>query len=196
MSNESAADDSSSLWQRAKQLISENWSAIRWFLAILAVVIAAALFAIWNAQRAQKFSSEELLGIQKLVVFAGKSAREAQRTQANPLQSLLHVNYALCFINAAKHMVGGIDALQRLATINVVQLVQYLTATQAQLLNKIRQQCADNAMQNQLLPPRMQQQQQQQQQQMSSQEQQQQDEIQLHDQTEQRDDEERDEREK
>lgn len=134
-----------SLWDRAKTVIVENWSTIQWFVIILGILIAAALFAIWNAQRSQKFSAEELNGIQKLIHFASKSARESQRTQVNSLQSLLHTNYALCFINAAKHMVGGFETLQSLTpTINVAELHQFLTQSQIQLLTKIRQQCQAN----------------------------------------------------
>ena len=151
MSAEPAAVESPSFWQRTKHAISDNWSTIRWFVAILAVVVAAALFAMWNAQRAQRFSADELAGVQRLIVFAGKSAREAQKTQTNTLQSLLHVIYAVCFINAAKHMVGGIDALQRLTPVNIVELQQYLTQSQAQLLNRVQQQCTSNATQSDLL---------------------------------------------
>jgi hypothetical protein len=147
-----AAGAPSPIWTRAKQLVTEHWSAIRWFIGILAVVIAAALFAIWNAKRAQQFSTEELVGIQKLLGFAIKSAREAQKTLTNPLQSLLHVNYALCFVNAGKHMVGGFETLQTLSPgIDVAELHQHLTQLQAQLLNKIRQQCTENALRSDLL---------------------------------------------
>jgi len=140
-----------SLLQRAKGALVNNWNTIRWFVAILALVVAAALFAHWNEQRAQKFSTEELSGIRKLVTFAGKSAREAQRTQSNPLQALLHVNYALCFVNAANHMIGDPATLQKLSNINVIALKQHLMTSQAQLLNKIRNQCTEKAKQTDLL---------------------------------------------
>lgn len=148
-----AGGEQMSFWERAKRTVSESWSTIRWFVAILALVVAAALFAHWNAQRAQQFSAEELNGIRKLVVFAGKSAREAQKTQANSLQALLHVNYALCFVNAAKHMVGSAATLQQLTNVNVAALQQHLVTSQAHLLNKIRAQCVQSAAQRDLLQP-------------------------------------------
>lgn len=138
-------------WQRVKDVFWENWGTIKWFVIVLAIVIGAALFAIWNAQRTQKFSTEELNGIQKLINFAAKSAREAQKTQSNTLQSLLHVNYGICFINAAKHMVGSMDTLQNLSPININEMYQFLTQTQIHLLNRIRQQCVENATRNDLL---------------------------------------------
>mgnify|MGYP006910163256 CR=1 FL=1 len=116
-------------------------TTIKWFIGVLLFVIAAAIFALWNSSRSQKFSSEELAGIQRLVVFAGKSAREAQKTQQNTLQSLLHTIYALCFINSAKHMVGGLDALQKLTPVNIVEMHEFLTNSQMRLLSKVQQQC-------------------------------------------------------
>lgn len=131
-----------SFLKKVRDFVSNHWTTIRWFIIVLLLVIGAALFALWNAARAQRFSSEELAGIERLIVFAGKSAREAQKTQQNTLQSLLHTIYAICFINSAKHMVGGIDALQKLTPINVVEMHEYLTKSQMQLLSKIQQQCA------------------------------------------------------
>ena len=134
-------EEQASFYQKTKDFVSNHWATIRWFLVILLFVIGAALFAMWNASRAQKFSSEELAGIQRLVVFAGKSAREAQKTQQNTLQSLLHTIYGICFINSAKHMVGGMEALQKLTPVNVAEMHEYLTASQMQLLSRIQQQC-------------------------------------------------------
>ena len=134
-------EEQPSMFQKAKDFVSNNWTTIRWFLVVLLFVIGAALFALWNASRAQRFSTDELEGIQRLIVFAGKSAREAQKTQQNTLQSLLHTIYAICFINSAKHMVGSMDALQKLTPVNVAEMHEYLTASQMQLLSKIQQQC-------------------------------------------------------
>lgn len=134
--------EDSSIVTRVKDFVTNNWTTIRWFIIVLLFVVGAALFALWNASRAQRFSAEELAGIERLIVFAGKSAREAQKTQQNTLQALLHTIYAICFINSAKHMVGGIDALQKLTPINVVEMHEYLSHSQMQLLSKIQQQCA------------------------------------------------------
>lgn len=133
--------EDTSVFQKAKDFVSNNWTTIKWFIGVLLFVIAAAIFALWNSSRSQKFSSEELAGIQRLVVFAGKSAREAQKTQQNTLQSLLHTIYALCFINSAKHMVGGLDALQKLTPVNIVEMHEFLTNSQMRLLSKVQQQC-------------------------------------------------------
>lgn len=141
-------EEQTSVLQKAKDFVADNWSTIRWFIVVLLIVVGAALFALWNASRAQRYSADELAGIQRLVVFAGKSAREAQKTQQNTLQSLLHTIYALCFINSAKHMVGGMDALQKLTPVNIKEMHQYLTTSQMKLLSRIQQQCTANSNNN------------------------------------------------
>lgn len=154
-SDDSKVDDGSkSLWTNVKETIVGSWSTIRWFVIILAVVIGAALIAHWNSQRAQQFSAKELDGVRTLIDYATKCTDEAQRTHNNSLQSLLHTNYAICFINAAKHMVGGdVETLQTIigAKANVAQLHAHLNASQAQLLRKIRQQCYEKYSKSDLL---------------------------------------------
>lgn len=150
MQTETAAPKS--LWESAKQTIRGSWSTVRWFVLILAFVIAAALFAHWNAQRAQQFSAKELDGVRKLIHYASGSAEKAQQTRQNALQSLLHTNYAICYVNAAKHMVGGAETLQKIVeNTNINAFHTHLQSMQAQLLNKIRQQAMQKSVETDLL---------------------------------------------
>ena len=152
--NNAAGGASKSLWTSAKEAIVGSWSTIRWFVIILAIVIGAALIAHWNSQRAQQFSAKELDGVRTLIDYATKCTDEAQRTHTNSLQSLLHTNYAICFINAAKHMVGGdVETLQTIIgpKTSIAQLHTHLSGVQAQLLRRIRQQCYEKYTKSDLL---------------------------------------------
>ena len=143
--NAPIADES--MWSGAKQKIIELWPVIKWFALILAIVVSAALFAHWNAQRAAHLSTKELQGIKRLLSFVTISAEQAQKTRAEPLQSLLHANYAICFLNAAKNMIdGGQMTLQQLAPeIDIATLHSSLKEMQLQLLQRIRQRCFESA---------------------------------------------------
>jgi len=135
-----AQPNSASLWDRTKRFFVEHSDTIKWFVIVIAALLAIAILSLWNERRTQRFSKDEVKGVRNLLYFANSSAQQAQKSLASPLQALLHVNYSICFINAAKHMVGE-STLQSLADFDVATLHAQLENTQANLLMKINQQC-------------------------------------------------------
>ncbi len=114
--------------------------AIKWALLVILFFVVLAIFASWNMKRNKKYSKEELSNIRSLVLYAAKSAEEAERiAEENPLQALLHANYAVCYVNAAKHMVTE-QAIEGMLGTDIQELEQYLTQLQQTLLITVEQQ--------------------------------------------------------
>lgn len=138
--NTSGATTTPGLISKVKTSSWKAFHAVKWILLVVFAFIILALIASWNMRRSQKYSKEELQNIKSLVLYAAKSAEEAERIkQTDPLQALLHANYAVCYVNAAKHMVNE-KTIGGLLGADVQELEQYLTLLQQSLLNTVEYQ--------------------------------------------------------
>lgn len=119
--------------------------AVKWVLLVILVFLVLAIIASWNMNRNVRYSKQELQNIRSLMLYAAKSAEEAERIGTDdPLQALLHANYAVCYVNAAKHMVDD-KTIQGLLGSSVAELEQYLAQLQQTLLNQVEWQLAQQA---------------------------------------------------
>jgi hypothetical protein len=131
--NKSAAAAAAKMKDWAKKM----WQPMRWVLVVVAVFTLLALASVWNMRRAKTFSKAEQSRIQSLLQYATKSAQEAERIEHNdPLQALLHADYALCYNNAAKHIVDA-KTLEALLGANAAEFDAYLQELQHRQLSRI-----------------------------------------------------------
>jgi hypothetical protein len=141
-----------STFQKAKQYLSTAYTSagqtatsvfhyIKWVVLVIGLFIAIAFFAKWNASRYQTITKQEKEQIKSLMGYAQKSAQEAQdNMDTDALQALLHSNYAVCYVNAAKHIVGE-QALSKIIDMPVQDLEQHVQGLQRSILTKVEQQC-------------------------------------------------------
>lgn len=117
------------------------FNAVKWILLVVGFFLVLAIIASWNMNRNQTYSKQELQQIRSLVLYAAKSAEEAERIgRDDPLQALLHANYAVCYVNAAKHMVNE-QTIEGLSGADMGELEQYLTQLQQTLLHTVERRC-------------------------------------------------------
>lgn len=141
-SSKSAAKKGSggdSRWKRMKDGAVRVFNSIKWVLLVIIVLVVVALLARWNVDRTKRYSPAALDKVKQLVEYAGKSAEEAERTQHDPMQSLLHANYAVCYVNAAKHMVDD-ETLQKLVVTDMAELEEYLKQLQQRAIQLVEHQ--------------------------------------------------------
>lgn len=114
--------------------------AVKWVALVVVFFLLLAIIASWNMNRKKTYSKEELQNIRSLVLYAAKSAEEAERIgRDDPLQALLHANYAVCYVNAAKHMVDE-KTIAGLIGADIQEIEQYLNQLQQTLLSTVEYQ--------------------------------------------------------
>lgn len=123
--------------QRLRDALKKMWNSFRWVLLVVAVFTVLALASVWNMKRAKTYTKSELSRIQSLLQYAAKSAEEAERAEkTDPLQALLHANYALCYLNASKHIVDA-KTIESLLGSNVDEMDRYLKDLQHRQLQRV-----------------------------------------------------------
>lgn len=150
-------------WKGVQSAAVKVFNVVKWVLLVIAVFLVLALIASWNMNRHKTYSKQELQQVHSLVLYAAKSAEEAERVgRTDPMQGLLNANYAVCYVNAAKHMVND-ETLESLVGTSMAELEQYLNQLQHTLLQTVLKQCEVGQLRQQSLAVQKQQQQQQQQ---------------------------------
>lgn len=113
------------------------WNVLKWVLLVVLVFAVLAAVSAWNIRRSKTYTKEELERIRSLLEYSAKSAEEAERTERDdPLQALLHANYAICYLNASKHIVDE-KAVESLLGAHVPELEHYLKQLQHRLLDTV-----------------------------------------------------------
>lgn len=124
-------------WKKTKELLKKFWSWFKWILLVVVVFGALALVSWYNSRKSKRLSPYYLERIRTMLQFASKSADEAERiSQDEPVQALLHANYAVVYFAAAKHLVDD-RTIESLIGTNLQELDAYLKALQQRLLVKI-----------------------------------------------------------
>jgi len=140
--DESGKNEKKNIFKTIRKKGLEIFHAVKWVLLVVGVFFVLAVIASWNMNRNQTYSKQELQQIKSLTLYAAKSAEEAERIgRDDPLQALLHANYAVCYINAAKHMVNE-QTIENLMGADMNELEQYLTQLQETLLGSVEQRLA------------------------------------------------------
>ena len=128
-------------WKGVQNAAVKVFDVLKWVLLVVAVFLVLALLASWNMNRHKTYSKQELQQVHSLVLYAAKSAEEAERVgRTDPMQGLLNANYAVCYVNAAKHMVND-ETLESLVGTSMAELEQYLNQLQHTLLQTVLKQC-------------------------------------------------------
>lgn len=131
------AANKTAMTTRMKEWAKKLWQPLRWVLLVVAVFTVLALASVWNMKRAKTFSKAELSRIQSLLQYSAKSAQEAEKAERDdPLQALLHANYALCYLNACKHIVDT-KTIESLLGTNAGELDAYLQDLQHRQLSRL-----------------------------------------------------------
>lgn len=123
--------------KRTKTALCKFWRSIRWILLVVVIFAALAAVSIYNSRRTKRLSPYHLERIRSLLQFASKSADEAERiAEDEPIQALLHANYAVTYFSAAKHLIDA-KTIESLIGTNLDELEQYLKALQQRLLARV-----------------------------------------------------------
>lgn len=127
---------SAAAWKRFKEGAVRVFNSIKWILLVIVILASVALLARWNVERTKRYSPLALDKVKELIDYAAKSAYEAERTQHDPMQSLLHADYAVCYVNAAKHMVDD-ETLKKITGNDMAELEQYLKQLQQRAIQLV-----------------------------------------------------------
>lgn len=123
-------------WINFKNGVASLYHTLKWVVVVVAFFALLIWASSWNAQRTVQYSETELEKVRELVVYANRSATEAQRV-SDPLQALLHIDYAVCYLNASKHLVPDPKTLEELTGTNLVDLEQSFARAQRRHLEVV-----------------------------------------------------------
>lgn len=117
--------------------VKKFWSTFKWILLVVVAFAAFALFSMMNTKKSKIPNKSELNHVQSLLSYAAKSAQEAESVQnTDPLQALLHANYAVCYLNASKHMIDD-DNVNKILDNNLQQFESNLSNLQQKQIETI-----------------------------------------------------------
>lgn len=140
LANNDVRETKADWMSRVKAGALRVFHAVKWVALVVVFFLLLAIVASWNMNRKKSYSKQELQNIRSLVLYAAKSAEEAERIgRDDPLQALLHANYAVCYVNAAKHMVDE-KTIEGLIGADVQEIEQYLNQLQQTLLSTVEYQ--------------------------------------------------------
>lgn len=128
-------------FETVSESVSTVFHSVKWVLLVIAVFLALALLATWNMKRYQTITQSQKDQVKSLMMYASKSAQEAENIKAeDALQALLHANYAMCYFNACKLFVGD-ETLATIIESPVPPLESYLEDLQNSILDKVEENC-------------------------------------------------------
>lgn len=123
--------------KKAKTTLCKFWNAVKWILLVVVVFAALAAVSLYNSRKSKRLSPYHLERIRSLLQFASKSADEAERmAEDEPVQALLHADYAVTYFSAAKHLIDA-KTIESLIGTNLDELERYLKSLQERLLARI-----------------------------------------------------------
>ena len=125
------------LWPRVKTTLCKIWHWTKWILLVVIIFAALAAISIYNARRKRNLTPHQLERIRSLLQYASKSADEAERiADDQPIQALLHADYAVTYFSAARHLVDE-KTIESLLGTDFAELQQYLQQLQQRLLERV-----------------------------------------------------------
>lgn len=124
-------------FSKTKQRVGVVWKSVKWILLVVIVFAALAAVSLYNSRRSRKLTPYQLERIQSLLQYASKSAHEAERiADDQPIQALLHADYAVTYFSAARHLVDE-KVIESLIGTNYEELQRYLQQLQQRLLERV-----------------------------------------------------------
>jgi len=125
------------VWPRVKRTMCKIWHSVKWILLVVVIFAALAAVSIFNSRRKRHLTPHQLERIRSLLQYASKSADEAERiADEQPIQALLHADYAVTYFSAARHMVDE-KTIESLLGTDFNELQQYLQQLQQRLLERV-----------------------------------------------------------
>jgi len=124
-------------WPRIKGTMCKIWKSVKWILLVVLIFAALAAVSIFNSRRKRHLTPHQLERIRSLLQYASKSADEAERiAEEQPIQALLHADYAVTYFSAARHLVDE-KTIESLLGTDFNELQRYLQQLQQRLLERV-----------------------------------------------------------
>jgi hypothetical protein len=137
LTSEERAAISAEKKRKFKATALKIWNVAKWILLVVLVFALLAGLSLYKARQSKRLTPFQYERIKSLIQYASKSAHEAERIASDePIQALLHADYAVTYFSAARHIVDK-ATIESLIGANADELESYLKSLQQRLVAQI-----------------------------------------------------------